>query len=236
MRPNQTSQPCRRAFTLIEVLLAVSVFAIVLIAINTVFYSALRLRQSTVLALDASTPIQQVSSMMKRDLQCALPPGGIITGDFKCGSIGGTMGAPQAEGIEFCTTTGILTPDTPWGDVRKVSYQLRDAAVRSPMGGRELIRSVTRNLLSTTQAETDDQFLMSDVDSLEFLCYDGMNWRNTWDTSLSDTNLPTAVKVRIQLSSDRNLDTRSRAPIEMVVSLFSQSLTNQVSTTDTTTQ
>jgi type II secretion system protein J len=231
MTPKQHA-PSRSAFTLIEVLLAVSVFAVVLIAINTVFYSALRLRASTVLALDASAPLAQVTSMMRRDIQCALPPGGILTGDFKCGAIGG-MGSSQGTGLEFYTTTGILTPDAPWGDVRKVSYQLRDASVRTPTGGRELVRSVTRNLLSTLPPETDEQFLMSDVDSLDFQCFDGVNWRDTWDTSLSDTNAPAAVRVRIQLSADRNMDARSRQPIELVVSIMSQSLTNQTQTATT---
>ena len=35
--------------------------------------------------------------------------------------------------------------------------------------------------------------------TLEFDCYDGSQWRNTWDTSAGDTNLPVAVRVRIQL-------------------------------------
>src|SRR6266571_3956497 len=62
-----------RAFTLIEVLLAVSVFAIVLIAINTVFYSALRLRATTARVLDQSAPLQQTLIVLRRDLHGAVP-------------------------------------------------------------------------------------------------------------------------------------------------------------------
>ena len=47
MKSNRTTQKDGRAFTLIEVLLAVGVFAIVLFAINTVFFSALRLERAT---------------------------------------------------------------------------------------------------------------------------------------------------------------------------------------------
>src|SRR5436309_5204412 len=74
------SAPCRpNAFTLIEVLIAAAAFAIVLAAINAVFYSALRLRNKTAAALDEALPLQQAVAIIKRDLANIVVPGGTLS-------------------------------------------------------------------------------------------------------------------------------------------------------------
>jgi len=73
---------------------------------------------------------------------------------------------------------------------------------------------------------SDDRWLMGDVESLDFDCFTGTDWRNSWDTSVGDTNLPTAVRVRIQLAADRPA-AQNQQPLEMIVPLVSQSRTNQ---------
>src|ERR1044071_8715978 len=77
------------AFTLIELILAIGVAAIVLIAVNTVFFSALRLRNATTEMVDDATPIENAITILRRDLMCAVSPipGGIMSGDFKCGDV-----------------------------------------------------------------------------------------------------------------------------------------------------
>ena len=50
----------QRAFTLLELLIAVVAFAIVLAAINGVFYSALKLRNRSAASLEKSLPLTQV--------------------------------------------------------------------------------------------------------------------------------------------------------------------------------
>src|ERR1019366_5839473 len=48
-----------RAFTLIELVLAIGITAIVLVAINGIFFSAMHLRESVTEAVDGSLPVQQ---------------------------------------------------------------------------------------------------------------------------------------------------------------------------------
>src|SRR6476620_2299644 len=64
-----------RAFTLLEILIAVSIFAIVLAAINAVFYAAVRLRNHTVAMIDKSVPIELALATIRRDLLSIVPPG-----------------------------------------------------------------------------------------------------------------------------------------------------------------
>jgi len=225
-----THSPTRRVrgFTLIEMVLAVGVMAIVLVVINAAFFTALRLRERTADVVDEAQPVQQAVTFLRRDLLCAVSPVGILSGDFKVGNVS-EPNMNQNAAIELYTATGALRDSEPWGDVQKVTYELKEPAVRTTSGGKDLFRSVTRNLLNTVTPESDDQWVMGGVQDITFECYDGTQWISTWDTTLSNTNLPVAVRVRVQLASGTG-DASDQQPIEMVVPIVSQSATNQIQT------
>ncbi len=207
-----------------EMLLALAVSAIVLAGIGGVFFSALHLRERTTALLDESLPLYRALDYFRRDLQGSQPPGAVMVGDFKAGPLNSGIG--QSVGLQFTTTTGVISDDSPWGDLQEVTYELRDPAVRSGGGGKDLVRSTSRNLLSTGLLDYSEQSLLSNVESIEYSCYDGLNWRDLWDTSITETNLPTAVRIRIQTVADENLDLRNREPFELIVPLITQSRTN----------
>jgi hypothetical protein len=104
--------------------------------------------------------------------------------------------------------------------VQKITYGVKD---------KQLVRGVTRNLLTPIAPVADDQSMMGNVESVQFDCYDGVQWRSTWDTTLADTNLPVAVRVRIQMAGD----SANRQPIELIVPVNAQSSTNQVQNPET---
>ncbi len=227
MKPHCANPASRHGFTLIELLLAVFIFGIVLAAINTVFYGALRLQARTCAALDASQAVNNALLLMRRDLQGTLPTGGLLAGTFKIGLVGTTAGIAQAPGIEFYTSTGVIDDNAPWGEVQKVIYQLRQPLQSSgSSSGRDLVRSVTRNLLATTVEEPQEQRVLQNVQTLEFLGYTGSDWRPSWDTTLTDTNTPAAVRVRLQMASPSGATDLSRQPVELVVPLVAVAPTN----------
>jgi type II secretory pathway component PulJ len=217
-------------------MLALAISAVVLAAIGGVFYSAMRLRDRTSAILDETAPLHHALTLLRRDLQGALPPGPgntPLAGDFQSETMGG--GVARSDRLTFFTTTGALSENLPWGDIQEVSYELRDPTQRTSGTGRDLIRSVTRNVLSPTPADPDDQWLMGNVQSLEVSCFDGVNWRDSWDTSTGDTNLPAAIRIRIQLAKENGAISINQQPIEMLVPVLSQSRTNQPATTTSTT-
>jgi prepilin-type N-terminal cleavage/methylation domain-containing protein len=214
-------------FTLIEMILAVGVAAIVLIAVNAAFFTALHLRERTQAAVDEATPVDLALATLRRDLQCVVPPkpGGILSGDFKAGTIT-SPGISELVAVEMFTATGALSDNAPWGEVQRVTYELKNPASRSAPG-RDLVRSVTRNLLTPATPDVEDQWLMSGVESIQFGCFDGAQWLDTWDTTgatSANTNLPVAVRVQIQMAGD-NGGARPE-PIEILVPIDSQSRTN----------
>jgi type II secretion system protein J len=220
----------KSGFTLIEMILAIGVAAIVLITINTVLFTALRLHAVTADTVDAASPIDQTVALLRRDLACVVTPTNgttkVLSGNFRVGNVS-SLGVAEPAAIEMFTATGALSDRTPWADIQRVTYELKQPTDRSA-AGQDLVRSVVRNLLTVTTPEVDDQIMLSGVESIKFSCYDGAQWQDTWDTTgvtSVNTNLPTAVRVDIQMSGNNNAQ-----PIEIVVPIDSQSRTNMVLT------
>lgn len=220
-------QAQQQAFTLIEMILAIGIASLVLITITTVLFSTLRLRQATEDMVDAAAPIDQAIAFIKRDLLCAMTPTNgtsmILSGSFRLGNLtsSGVSGNVVAE---MCTATGALSDKAPWGDVQRVTYELKD----SGNGSQDLYRSTMRNLLAVTTPQVSDQLLMSGVSSVKFYGYDGSQWEDSWDTSNPSavyTNLPVAVKVEINLAG---MDKQGGEPITLIVPIDQQSRTNAV--------
>jgi type II secretion system protein J len=213
-----------QGFTLVEVILAMAICAIVLVAINAVFATAVRLRDRTSAGVDENLPSERTLEMLRRDLKGAVGPRGFLAGDFKCGAQAmgtsmGLSGEAGGAGLDFVTATGRITDTAPWGDLQEVVYELKAPSDRN-QSGMDLVRCVNPNLLATTTQVPDYQPLMSHIETVEFDCYDGSQWRNTWDTSTGDTNLPVAVRIRIRRVANQGEDAAHIAPVEMMVPLM----------------
>lgn len=211
-------------FTLIELVLAIGISAIVLVAINGAFFGALRLRNATVDAVDAAVPVDQAVTTLRRDLQCAVPPkpDGYMSGNFKAGSVTGT-GISQPVQLEFHTATAVLSRTEPWGEIQRVAYGLKGSGNQ-----RDLYRTVTRNLLTLAVPQTEEQLVLRGVEQFKVLCFDGSRWTETWDTSDTaspSTNLPLAVRLLIR----RSPAATQSAPIEVVVPI--RAVTRNISNT-----
>jgi prepilin-type N-terminal cleavage/methylation domain-containing protein len=232
----------KQGFTLMEVIIAVVAFAIVLAAINAVFYGALRLRNKTVASFDEALPLQQALAIIKRGLANIVLPGGTLsgslqsrpttglnTGSSSAGAATGTAILPGQVSPNFYTAAGIADEISPFGDIQKVSYLLTDST--NGTAGKSLVRSVSRNLLPSLQEQPVQQSLMSGVQAISFLYYDGNQWRNSWDSTIADTRtgltntLPQAIKVQLALASER-IGRFAPAPIELIVPVVVQARTN----------
>jgi type II secretion system protein J len=220
------------AFTLIEMVLAIGVASIVLIAVNTALFAALRLRDTTADVVDAATPVDQAVTFIRRDLECVVTPTNgtskVLSGDFKAGNVS-SAGVAEPVAVEMFTTTGALSASAPWADIQRVTYELKQPTDRNAVG-KNLVRSVVRNLLTITTPEVEDQLMLSGVQNIKFSCYDGAQWQDAWDTTgvtSTYTNLPLAVRVDIQMAGN---NTANAQPIELVVPIDAQMRTNAVVT------
>ena len=221
------------AFTLIEMILAIGVAAMVLIAVNTALFASLRLRDATQNVVDAAAPVDQAVSYIRRDLQCVVTPTNgtskVLSGSFRAGNIS-SAGVSESVAVEMFTATGALSANSPWADIQRVTYELKQPSDRNAVG-RDLYRSVVRNLLTLTTPDVQDQLMLSGVQDIKFTCFDGAVWQETWDTTgltSTETNLPLAVRVDIQMAGN---NAATAQPIELVVPIDAQMRTNTVLTT-----
>jgi type II secretion system protein J len=231
-RRDALSDSTNSAFTLIEMVLAIGVAAIVLIAVNTVLFASLRLRDATTKVVDAAAPVDQTVTFLRRDLQCVVTPTNgtsrVLSGDFRVGNVT-SDGVPEPVAIEMFTATGALSANAPWADIQRVTYELKQPTDHNA-AGKNLVRSIVRNLLTVTTPDVEDQLMLSGVESVKFTCFDGSQWQETWDTTGATstyTNLPLAVRVDIQMAGG---GTANLQPIEMVVPIDVQARTNAVLT------
>jgi prepilin-type N-terminal cleavage/methylation domain-containing protein len=256
-----SNQNSFRGFTLIELLLAIAIFSIVLIAMNTVFYAALRLRNNTAEAFDQAVPLQRAVTVMQHDLANLVAPGGTLAGPLQSTPIYGVSQSTQAGQTSqssssssqttigsaatmmpvpgaiqsspfFFTSTGVISDSMPWADIQQVSYVLMQPTNRVP--GKSLIRCATRNLLPAAAPEPPAQeWLLDGVQDITFLYYDGTQWENFWDTTQTTNTLPLAIKVQLQLVTPPG-QMVAQSPIELVVPVDVRARTNQTSQTSTT--
>ena len=219
-------------FTLIELMLTIVIFAVVLTAINGVFFGAMRLRNKTTSMLEKSVPMTQTLTIIRRDLMGVVAPNGLLSGSFKTGAA--TGGLAQETSLEFYSNTGSLDAQAPWGEIQRISYALRDPTNRVSRGlGKDLVRLVTRNLLPSVEALVEEQGLMNDVTGLEFSFYDGTQWRTTWDSTTEATVLPKAVRVTLTTAPEEeeertpSMALRSASSLQLLVPIMVYAATNQ---------
>src|SRR5258708_29807092 len=202
----------------------------------------MRLQRSATRNVEESLPIQQALTLIKRDLQGIVAPGGTLAGPLQPstaatgnaanmvpqGSAASGMG--QQGSTVFYTCTGAIDDTTPFGDVQRVAYYLKNPDYRN-MPGKDLVRLVSRNLLATMQEQATEQWLMGGVERLQFAFFDGANWQDTWDSTTPDpttsqtNNLPKAIKVQIDLAA--GYGEARKAPVQLLVPVIVQARTNQ---------
>lgn len=218
-------------FTLIEILIAISIMVILLGAIHAAFLGALHLREKTTNSIENALPIEQALQIMQHDLANLVASTNTNAVFFRpLQSVNQTNAPlPGQIGPDFYTSNGELDGMSPWGNVEKIDYLLSASTNGYTGPGMSLIRAITHNLLPVNQLPTPEerQVLLDGVQSLTFLYYDGTQWDNAWD-AMQQTNLPTAIKVQILLAA-RNGAPAPTQPLELVVPVDVLLTTNAIS-------
>jgi type II secretion system protein J len=210
---------CRRGFTLLELLIATAVGAVVLLASLTTFFGALRLHNTTHERIDRDLTLQRALGIVRRDLAGLMLPGGVLSGQLQTTTFSSTMQDAVGERVspDLHTNTGKVDGWNPFSEVQMVAYFLAPATGSAI--GKNLVRVVTRNLLPVQQdTPTEEQTLLAGVETATLEYLDGGEWTDAWDSETTST-LPTAIKFRLMLAHDgRAQDVPG--PVELVVPIM----------------
>lgn len=222
MKPRRLQS--RRGFTLLELLLATAVGAVVLLAIQTVFFTALRLHTTTHGKIDQDLELQRALAIIRHDLAgIRLPPatanqnnppttlaGALQTTTFASG-LGENLG--ERVSPDLYTSSGKVDGWNPFSEVQMVSYYLSTA--NSNSNGRDLIRVAKRNLLPVQEEVGEPQVLLHGVQEAAVAFHDGTDWTDSWDSDTTST-LPYGLKFILTLAPPAP-NQPAPAPYEVVV-------------------
>lgn len=223
LRTGLSGRAGQGAFTLLELLLATAVGAIVLLVINATFFSALRLHNATHDKIGDNLAIQRTLTIVRRDLAGIMVPAnpaattntfsGQLTSDVT--STNDLDNTAERVTPDITTNSGKIDGWTPYAELQMVSYYLSPAADGAPT--KDLVRVVTRNLLPAAEQTTENQTLLTGVNSAVISYFDGQDWLDTWD-STTTSSLPTAIKFSLVVVPRVGTTSRSDpAPIELIV-------------------
>jgi type II secretion system protein J len=220
----QSRLTARRGFTLLELLIATAVGAVVLIVIQTTFFGALRLHNTTHDRIEEDRVVQRTLGIVRRDFAGIMLPGGTLAGELQTENVSSLTTGNYGERItpDIFTNSGKIDGWTPFSDVQMVAYYLAPSTDGS--SDKDLVRVVTRNLLPVQQADAEDVALLHGVVSAAVSFYDGTGWTETWDSSATST-LPTAMKFTLVMAPKGAGE--PAAPHELIVPIVATTTTSQ---------
>ncbi|MEY4939399.1 MAG: Type secretion system protein [Verrucomicrobiota bacterium] len=217
-------QRSTRGFTLLELLLATAIGAVVLLVINATFFGALRLHNTTHEKINGDLVLQRTLAIVRKDLAGIMIPANPQATTYR---LAGQLTSDLTSTNDLDNTSERITPDihtnsgkidgwTTYSEVQTVAYYLSPASDGGP--AKDLVRVVTRNLLPVVlEANAEEQTLLTGVNSAGISYFDGENWLDTWD-STATSSLPNAIKFSILLAPSAGSFSRSDlAPVEIIV-------------------
>jgi type II secretion system protein J len=215
-----------RGFTLLELLLATAIGAVVLLVINTTFFGALRLHNTTHEKIDQDLVLQRTLGIVRKDLAGIMLPANpqattnTLSGQLMSDSFSTNSMDNVGERVtpDITTSSGRIDGWTPFSEVQTVAYYLTASADGSPT--KDLVRVVTRNLLPAADAIADTYTLLPGVVSAAISYFDGEYWADTWDSSTTGT-LPAAFKFSFVMAPRGNATSAANpGPVELIVPVY----------------
>ena len=186
-----------RAFTLMEVLLALGIMSVVAVALFTSLHVAFKSKRTAEAVLEPVRAGETVMELIRADLESALPPRGKLVGAF-VGRDWASGDGGDDDDVSFYSVAEPPPGAVRFGDVTRVELTVVNL---SGTNERALARRVIGNLLSPTAIDPDNEILCRGVRGLNFRYYDGTQWWSSWDSTLENDTLPLAVEVTLELDS-----------------------------------
>jgi type II secretion system protein J len=183
-------------FTLLELVVAMFMAALLALALFTAMHIAIRAKRSAANAVEPTRAAAIAADLIRHDFENVLPPNGILAGPLVGTHQGGGAGSDN-DTIDFYS----LESDSPASDaplsegIRKI-----ELAITNDGGSPALVRRVTRDLLSSTgDASAEQEIIARNVRGFSLRYYDGTNWQTDWDTTTLNV-LPVAVLIVVDLN------------------------------------
>jgi len=189
-----------KAFTLLELLVAMTLMVVTAACLYTALYTGFRARRSALSAVEPTSLAINAIELLKQDIYGVLPPKGVLAGAFLGANSIGIKGV-DADSLEFYTTHIYADKDHLVGGLGKIELVLEEDTDYDRANYR-LVRRVTTNLLSPRAIDPEEQVLCRNVTSLNLRYFDGEGWLDEWDSTADANSLPRAVEILIEIANN----------------------------------
>jgi type II secretion system protein J len=198
----------RRGFTLLELVIAVAIFAIVVAAAFSLFDAGRSVSSRAEFRSELFQTARAALQAVEDDLRGAVLPSTAFDLGF-IGTSGGSDKEPM-DTLEFVSANRHTatqydvnkTTDVVWGiDLSKVYYSIEQDAKKTPHG---FVRERPLELTPPNGPahRTDDiKELAQDVVFVHFRYFDGTDWQTSWDSTQTGT-LPKAVETTVYVRGE----------------------------------
>lgn len=184
-----------RGFTLLEIVLASTAAALILIAVYSIFFRAVRMRDDATERTREARLRARAVSMIRNDLRNGFLSGGILAASLEGGVENSRSSFPGH--LRFTTTSAHTSPEELAADVQEVEYYVATDPDAVSRNAGVLVRAVDHDLLTPLRTATEPERVLNNVASLEVSFFDGSAWTSSWAVSAEELTVPKAVRVRI---------------------------------------
>jgi prepilin-type N-terminal cleavage/methylation domain-containing protein len=192
-RPTATPPVRRAGFSLLELILAMSVVVALSAALYASMSVAIRAKRSAEAAVMPVRSAAVAAEVVAQDLESVLPPTGVLAGAF--------VGA--ADTLDFYCVGEDAAPAAGRTDPLAEGIRHVQLALRTDTTPATLVRRVDRNVLTTVQQDPVEEVLCRNVVAFAARYFDGSAWTDTWDSTATTNNaLPTAVELTLTVRRD----------------------------------
>jgi len=200
----------RKAFTLLEIHVAVTMTALLAGSLYATLHMAFRARRSAAEAVGSSRRAELAADFVCAELRSAVVPNGILAGTFFGEDATGVLGS-ESDTVSFYRTADASDQEASQGEIMMVELACEPS---SQGAGMELVRRVRRNLLAPTFYDLPGEVLCRGVLAFNLRYFDGVEWMDSWDSSVEENTLPLAVEVDLVLADEEKAGPESVPSIQ----------------------
>jgi prepilin-type N-terminal cleavage/methylation domain-containing protein len=182
-------------FTLLELIIALGITAMLAASLFASLHIAFKAKQSADRTVAPTQTADLAMEILRADLEAAQPPHGLLIKTFE-----GTDGQDD-RGNPGDTLTFYCNADAPLhvsgtGDIKQETL-----LIETPQGSNDhvLVRQTIGNLLAQVDQQPDEEVICRHVWSFNLRYYDGLQWQDSWDSTVNSNTLPAAVEVTLEI-------------------------------------
>jgi len=192
MNPIKTTQS---GFTLLEILIAVSIFALVSTATFTMLQQTIKTGEMFDDKAAYLVELQRTHRLFQQDFSQAVPR--TIRDEF-----GDVLAAMMTEDVNWGFALELTRAGWP-NPLNKSRSSLQ--RVRYFFDGENLVRRVWKQLDRAPEAEYQDQIVLTQLETWQFRVLSNQKWLDSWPSGSESlpTELPSAIEVKLVLKNDR---------------------------------